>query len=106
MHWLWMVSIMDDIVDLIQDVFKDNSGVKIKRGEIRETVYCNVKSIGSQEFDKASARGLKPQYCFEIFRFDFHGQSKLEYNGVPLRVYRTYIKGDLIELYTESGVGL
>ena len=97
---------MNDIVDLILDVFKDDIGVKIKTGEIRETVYCTVKSIGSQEFDKASARGLKPQYCFEIFKFDYHGQSNLEYNNIPLRVYRTYIKGDLIELYTESGVGL
>ena len=71
-----------------------------------KTVFCNVESISSSEFFNASQEGLKPEYRFIIYSFEYSGESLVQYNGERLNVYRTFQRSkDLIELYTTKDAG-
>ena len=62
------------------------------------TVYAEYVAAGKQD--------IKPAYKFEIWQFEYDGQTDIKYNGKRLTVYRTYPKEDgRIELYTEERGG-
>lgn len=88
-----------------------SSWVKDKNGVNREiktsrTVFCNVSSVSASEFFQAGQMGLKPEYRFTMFFYDYQNEEVLEYNGVRYTVYRTYhAANDLIELYANKVAG-
>ncbi len=75
--------------------------------EIEEKiVFAEVKGITQNEYVAAGKKDIKPAYKFEMWEFDYDGQTDIKYNGKRLTVYRTYPREDgIIELYTEERGG-
>lgn len=61
-------------------------------------VFANKKSVRSQEFHAAKQHGVTLSSMFEIRTEEYNGEEALTYNGNDQIVYRTYGKGELIEL--------
>ena len=69
-------------------------------------VFAEVYSITQSEYVAAGQKDIKPAYKFEIWNFEYDGQTDIVYNGIRLTVYRTYPRpDDKIELYTEERSG-
>jgi hypothetical protein len=84
---------------------RDANGVRQKRESLRD-VCANVQSVTASEFFEGGRNGLKPEYRFTMFRYDYLGEPIVEYNGKRYSVYRTYIaRNDTIELYCEQKGG-
>lgn len=83
---------------------QDDCGVW-RSAETARTVFANVKSASAKEFFEGGRNGLNPQFVFTVFRYDYNGESVVEYNGARYGVYRTYDKGDFIELHAERKGG-
>ena len=74
--------------------------------ETSREVYCNVQSVSASEFFQGGLNGLKPEYRFTMFKYDYNGEEIVEYNGVRYTIYRTYEgRNDTIELYAEKRKG-
>ncbi|MEC0664485.1 phage head closure protein [Priestia flexa] len=64
----------------------------------KKRVFVNKKDVKSSEFYFAAQAGEKLEQMFELFSFDYNGQPQVEYQGKMYDVYRTYDKGEKIEL--------
>ena len=83
----------------------DNIG-QITVIEEKTDVIATVSSITQSEFMSAGQIGLKPDLRFEIWAFEYAGETFLEMDGVRYSIYRTYARPDgRTELYTERRVG-
>lgn len=59
--------------------------------ETRIDVLCDVLSVTRSEHYSAAAYGLKPDIVFVINRFEYGGQTVVEFEGKRYKVDRTYI---------------
>lgn len=84
----------------------DIYGIPQPSAEARTEVMARIESVSRSEFFEAGRNGLKPEYKFTMFLYDYSGQTEIEYNDTRYTVYRTYMgSSDTIELYvTLKGV--
>ena len=68
-------------------------------------VWADVRSISRAEFAAAGAAGLKPSLMAVVHACDYCGQTRLRWEGLTLEVYRTYRRGDVVELYATEKRG-
>lgn len=96
-----------DIIKLISSSWvKDANGVN-RKAETSRQVFCNVRSVTQSEFYQAAQMGIKPEYRFIMFKYDYQNEMIIEYNGVRYSVYRTYFaEDDLIELNAQKAAGI
>lgn len=96
-----------DIIKLISSSWvKDANGVN-RKTETSRQVFCNVRSVTQSEFYQAAQMGIKPEYRFIMFKYDYQNEMIIEYNGVRYSVYRTYFaEDDLIELNAQKAAGI
>ena len=74
--------------------------------ETLTNVYAQVSSVYGAEWHKAGQNGIKPQFQFTVFEYDYHGEEILIYEGVEYGIYRTYMtKNEKMELYVAKKVG-
>ena len=95
-----------EVINLISVAYvKDKYGVN-RKVETSRQVYCNVGSVTQSEFFQCAQAGLKPEYRFSMFLYDYGGETLVEYKGTKYSVYRTY-KGatDIMELYVQKAAG-
>lgn len=84
---------------------KDKYGVNRKTETARE-IFCNVGSVTQSEFFQGAQSGLKPEYRFTLFLYDYEDETLVEYKGVRYSVYRTYRGAtDMMELYVQKAAG-
>lgn len=70
----------------------------------KRMVYCVVKSVGMKEIYLAKNLDLSPEYVFELADYaEYCGEKTVEYNGVLYDVFRTYVKGQKIEITATRG---
>ena len=95
-----------DVIKLVAYTYTvDEYGVHIPAATKRE-VYCNVQSVSASEFFQGAANGIKPEYRFTMFKYDYQGEEIVEYKNTAYTVYRTYEgRNDTIELYAEQRKG-
>lgn len=88
-------------ITLITPSFKlDDWGIPQPNAETTSTVMARIGSVSASEFFEAGRNGLRPEYKFTMFLYDYDGQRELEYEGTRYTVYRTYMgKSDTVELY-------
>lgn len=94
----------DELVLIAQTITTDEYG----REEITEketTVFAEVYSITQTEFFAAANTELNPEYRFDVFFGDYNGESLVKYQGNKYAIYRTYHKGEYMELYAERKIG-
>lgn len=85
------------LIDLTYET--DKIGNQIKK-ETLSCVFAEEKSVQSNEFFKAAAIDLKASKMFEIYSADYCKQRQAEdEEGNRYDIYRTFVKGDKIELY-------
>lgn len=83
-------------VALVEDTDPDGFPA-IVQGEPR-MVFVNRKSVRSQEFNAAKQHGITLSYMFEMRTNEYLGEESLIYNDMEYEVYRTYEKGEFIEI--------
>ncbi|MGL4523531.1 MAG: phage head closure protein [Bacilli bacterium] len=66
-----------------------------------KNVFCHKRSIPQREFFEAGRTGIKASAIFVINTLDYADEMKVAYNGKTYTIYRTYEKGEQIELYCE-----
>lgn len=83
----------------------------IGEATIKETIteiFAERQSIGLSEFYQANANGFKPEIAFLIYRFEYHGEKTIVYNGERYNVIRTAdvkSNGDKIKIICNAIVG-
>ena len=90
---------------LVFETFSQDSYGVITPTEEKTKVYCDVTSVSQKEWFEGGRNGLNPEYKMTMFKYDYSGEQILEYNEVQYTIYRTYEKGDLIELYVQKRKG-
>lgn len=87
-----------------EQVTEDDIGNQIP-SESERQVFANEMSIGQSEFYNAGANGLKPQKMFEVYSFEYQGESKLRHNEKHYEIIRTESKGEKIRIVCTKVVG-
>lgn len=64
-------------------------------------VYANEFFISSSEFYNAAQTGLRPGKMFEVYSFEYVGESRLKHNGTTYRIIRTEARGEKTRLTCE-----
>ncbi|SOC12828.1 SPP1 family predicted phage head-tail adaptor [Ureibacillus xyleni] len=99
------MTMFKDVISLVNvTITKDDLLQEIEVKSNRE-VFANKKSIAQSEFFNAGQTGIKPEYQFVIRVSDYDNEKELIYNNKTYLIYRTYEKGENIELYCEVRVG-
>lgn len=91
-----------DLILVTPKMEDDDYGIPQISGEELVTVLARIESVTASEFFDGGRNGLRPEYRFTMFLYDYDGQKEVEYDGVRYSVYRTYMgKSDTIELYVQ-----
>ena len=78
-----------------------------EKSKSRKTgVYGTIKSVSQREFAAASQMGLKPELVIEIWSFEYNGEEEVKLRDKLYAIYRTYQKGDRLELYLTQRSGV
>lgn len=71
--------------------------------ETERTVFCEVRSVGYQEYYRALEQDLHPTFIFRLADYaEYQGEKICEYEGTRYRIVRTYVDGYAIELTVEE----
>lgn len=93
---------MNDVLTLINVSFTTDEIGNDKESIVEADVFCEVTSAGRAEFFSAAQAGLRPEYKFKIWAFDYDGQTKVRYDGREYDIYRTFKSHDIVELYAKA----
>lgn len=94
----------DTLTLIVQSVTTDNYSREVV-SEVEREIYCKVDSVSQTEFYSAANTELQPEYRFTVFFGDYNGEDVCEFQGTRYAIYRTYRRGDDLELYVERKVG-
>ena len=97
-----------DTITLIKQTKQpDAIGQYVAIAEEQNEVFCEVRSISGAEKADAGRDGHKLSYTFIMNRWEYDGETVIEYNGKRYGLYRPYIaRDDTIELHCEEKDGL
>ncbi|MCK0471396.1 phage head closure protein [Halalkalibacter sp. APA_J-10(15)] len=94
-----------DVIELLSiTIVEDDLNNQIEQ-EVPRPVFANEFDIGATEYYSAGAQGLKPEKRFEIYAFEYRGETKFKYNGNEYTIIRTQTKGEKIRLTGEKKNG-
>lgn len=94
------------VIYLVKYTYTQNAYGVLQRTSEKRKVYADVSSVSASEFFEGGRNGLKPEYRFTMFAYDYQGEDVLEYEGVQYSIYRTYHRNyDQVELYCELKKG-
>lgn len=74
--------------------------------EVEREIFCTERAITRQEWTDAGRMGLYPQIELITPYSNYQGEEIVIYNNKRYSVYRTYRRGDDIELYLERKGGV
>ena len=83
---------------------RDANGI-MQPTETAHSTFARVDSVSASEFFEAGRNGLNPSLRFLVFAGDYHGEQIVAHEGQRFAVYRTYERGDLVEVYVERKGG-
>lgn len=97
----------NDTVELAKlEIIVNENGVEEETFALKE-VFCNEKSVTSDEYYKSSQAGEEIKIVLEIKQVDYEKESYLVYGGETYKVVRTYKTGaEKIELHCSLKEGL
>lgn len=71
--------------------------------ETKRTVFCEVRSVGYNEYYRALDNNLRPTFVFRLADYaEYQGEKICEFEGVRYRIVRMYVDGTAIELTVEE----
>jgi hypothetical protein len=93
------------VIELLSvEVIEDEIGNRIET-EMPRQVFANEMAMNQAEFYNASLAGLKPSKMFEIYSFEYAGESKLIHSGIKYRIIRTETRGEKTRIICERVAG-
>lgn len=91
----------NQVIKLISvTITEDDIGNQIETPVERE-IFANEFSVSSGEFYNAAVTGLRLAKQFEVYSFEYQGESKLKHNNVTYRIVRTETRGEKTRLTCE-----
>lgn len=73
--------------------------------ETLRKVFCEIRSVGYQEYYRAMERDLHPSLVFRLADYaEYKGERQAIFEGNRYRVVRVYIDGQAVELTVEEAV--
>jgi len=93
------------IAKLVNSTISYDSIGQAVETETLTTIYVEELSITRAEWANAGRNGFNPETLLATPFMNYGGQRLVEYNGSRYGIYRTYQKGDNIELYLEKKGG-
>lgn len=85
-------------------ITEDEIGNQIETPSERK-VFANEFYVSGTEFYNAAVSGLKPEKQFEIYSFEYAGESKLKHNTVTYNIIRTEKRGEKTRITCEKVTG-
>ena len=82
----------------------DADGNEIAK-ESKTTIFGERKSTTSAEFMSAGKLGLKPSCMVEVWAAEYSDEKSAIVDGERLSIYRTFKKGDRLELHLAERTG-
>lgn len=95
----------DTIILVSEETLKDDTGQRYKSEVQTDELLCELGSITRTEWSQANQAGYEAEYEVELFFLDYAGQRTAIFHGKRYVIYRTYRKGERIELYLGTRVG-
>lgn len=90
---------------LIKYTFKTDKLMNQIPEEVKTDLYCDLKSVGRNEYYNAASQGLKPEIIFVIHNYEYNGEREILFEKNRYKVIRTYSKDfEEIELTCEKVV--
>ncbi|SEA49574.1 hypothetical protein SAMN04515656_11210 [Eubacterium aggregans] len=99
---------MNELITLVHREFEqDDIGQQIPI-ESSRVIYCNIKSVGRNDWYAAAHEGMKAALIAVVNDDDYAGEAIAEYAGKRYAIYRDYAKGKggLRDLYLEDNLGV
>lgn len=93
------------VIDLIAVTTAQDANGIWQESESARRVFAKVDSVSASEFFDGGRNGLNPSLRFLVFDGDYHGEPIVEHEGLRYGVYRTYERGDQVEVYVERKGG-
>lgn len=95
-----------DVITLVKRTYIQDELLQDIPVESKRNVFCNVKSVGRQEWYDAGHEGLKPEYKVTMSRYEYDDEKIVVYQNKRYAVYRTYVdSSEFLELYIQQEVG-
>lgn len=95
-----------DVIKLISVTFTtDDIGNQIAEEDERE-IFANMFSISATEYYNAALTGLRPSLMFEIYTFEYNGETRLEHEGRAYNIIRVTTAGEKTRLICEEVAGI
>ena len=102
-----------DTITLLATTYIQNEYGEWVAGEpSKKDVFCDLQSLGANEKLRVDIEGYRPEARAVMHLDDYVACDSVYYAGDSIllkgtyKVYRTFVKGDKIELYLASEVGL
>lgn len=70
----------------------------ISSDDIETPVLAEEISVSAHEFYSAASAGLRPEKVFEVYSFEYQGETQLRHNDIIYGVIRNQTKGEKIRL--------
>lgn len=97
---------IDSVITLIKKSYTRNSDGALEETESSRDVFCEVSSIGRNEFYSAAQAGLDVQLVFRTNPVNYEEEDTLEYDGQRYSITRTYKASlDTLEIYAGYAAG-
>lgn len=93
------------VVNLIAVTTERDANGIMQPIETTHSTFARVDSVSASEFFDGGRNGLNPSLRFLVFAGDYHGEQIVEHEGLRYAVYRTYERGDSVEIYCERKGG-
>ncbi len=95
-----------DVVKLISVTWApDDIGNQVAK-ETKKEVFANMFTVSAAEYYNAALTGLRPSLMFEVYSFEYSGQTRLEYEGKTYNIIRATTAGEKTRLVCEEVAGV
>ncbi len=82
---------------MYEEVEKNHMNRPVKK-YTEKKVYCNVKSVGFNEFFQAQVAGYKPELKIQLKLVNIEGATHFKHKGKLYKIIRYFRYQDIIEL--------
>lgn len=97
---------MDDTIILVsEETAKDTTGQRYRQEVQTGEILCELDSVTRTEWSTAYQAGYESEYKVTVFHLDYAGQKTAIFHDARYAVYRTFRKGERMELYLGTRVG-
>ena len=95
-----------DVVKLISVTWTPDGIGNQTAKETKKEVFANMFTVSASEYYNAALTGLRPSLMFEIYSFEYGGQTRLGYEGKTYNIIRATTAGEKTRLVCEEVAGV